>query len=148
MYQDVLRHRVSRSTQRATVLSVVGLVDVNLPELVANTRSPLSAVQVAFAFPYAPMPRRVVRTRDRRNLPQAVFQTAHPALVGTHWFQWLDQPATGRNDGENYNIGLVDVTDQAYAEMVAAAKLTHGRLYEVHNGATPPVTRRARASAN
>jgi hypothetical protein len=73
---------------------------------------------------------------------------SHPAVIGTHWFQWLDQPATGRNDGENYNIGFVDVTDQPYAEMVDAAKLTHGRLYEVHSGSTPPVTRKARASAN
>ncbi len=71
---------------------------------------------------------------------------AHPALVGTHWFQWLDQPATGRNDGENYNIGFVDVTDQPYAEMVAAAKLTHGRLLEVHSGKTPPFSQKPRAS--
>jgi len=71
---------------------------------------------------------------------------AHPALVGTHWFQWLDQPASGRNDGENYNIGFIDVTDQPYAEMVAAAKLTHERVLEVHRGTTPPVDRRAKAS--
>jgi hypothetical protein len=70
---------------------------------------------------------------------------AHPALVGTHWFQWLDQPATGRNDGENYNIGFVAVTDQPYEEMVAAAKLTHDRLLEVHRGKTPPVERKAKA---
>lgn len=71
---------------------------------------------------------------------------AHPALVGTHWFQWLDQPATGRNDGENYNIGFVDVTDQPYVEMVAAAKLTHGRLLDVHSGKTPPFSQKPRAA--
>jgi len=71
---------------------------------------------------------------------------AHPALVGTHWFQWLDQPATGRNDGENYNIGFIDVTDQPYAEMVAAAKLTHGRLRAVHSGKVPPFSQKPRAS--
>ena len=70
---------------------------------------------------------------------------AHPAMVGTHWFQWLDQPATGRNDGENYNIGFVDVTDQPYAELVAAAKLTHDRLLDIHRGNTPPVDRKAKA---
>ena len=70
---------------------------------------------------------------------------AHPALVGTHWFQWLDQPATGRNDGENYNIGFIDVTDRPYDELVAAAKLTHDRLLEVHRGQTPPVDRQAKA---
>jgi hypothetical protein len=71
---------------------------------------------------------------------------AHPALIGTHWFQWLDQPATGRNDGENYNIGFVDVTDQPYAELVAAANLTHGRLLDVHAGRTPPFDQKPRAS--
>jgi len=71
---------------------------------------------------------------------------AHPALVGTHWFQWLDQPATGRNDGENYNIGFVDVTDQPYAELVTAARLTHGRLLEVHSGKAPPFNQKPRPS--
>jgi hypothetical protein len=52
----------------------------------------------------------------------------------------------GRNDGENYNIGFIDVTDRPYAEMVAAAKLTHARLLDVHRGKTPPVDRRPRAS--
>jgi hypothetical protein len=71
---------------------------------------------------------------------------AHPAVIGTHWFQWLDQPVTGRNDGENYNIGFVDVTDQPYPEMVAAAKLTHDRLLEIHSGKIPPTDRRPKAS--
>ena len=71
---------------------------------------------------------------------------AHPALVGTHWFQWLDQPVTGRNDGENYSIGFIDVADRPYAELIAAAKLTHARLLDVHRGKTPPVERRPRAS--
>jgi hypothetical protein len=71
---------------------------------------------------------------------------SHPAVIGTHWFQWLDQPASGRNDGENYNIGFVDVTDQPYAELVAAAKLTHERLLEVHRGTIPPFDRKAKAN--
>ena len=37
---------------------------------------------------------------------------AHPALVGTGYFQWCDQDMTGRGDGENYNCGLIDVTDR------------------------------------
>jgi len=70
---------------------------------------------------------------------------AHPAMIGTHWFQWVDQPATGRNDGENYNIGLVDVTDQPYAELIAAAKATHARLLDVHRGSMRPFDRPPRA---
>lgn len=68
---------------------------------------------------------------------------AHPALIGTHWFQWLDQPATGRMDGENYNIGFLDVTDRPYPELVEAAKLTHRRLFAVHSGKQPPVSQKA-----
>jgi hypothetical protein len=71
---------------------------------------------------------------------------AHPQVIGTHWFQWVDQPATGRPDGENYNIGWVDVTDRPYDELVGAAKVTHGRLLDVHSGRVPPTDRRAKAS--
>ncbi len=54
----------------------------------------------------------------------------HPALVGCHWFQYVDQPLTGRTyDGENYNIGFVTVTDTPYPEMVAAAREVHREAY-------------------
>jgi len=68
---------------------------------------------------------------------------ANPAIIGTHWFQWIDQPPTGRNDGENYNIGFVDVTDRPYNELVNAAKETFRRLFEVHSGREAPVNRQA-----
>jgi hypothetical protein len=70
---------------------------------------------------------------------------SHPAFIGTSWFQWIDQPSTGRGDGENYNIGLVDVTDRPYREMVEAMQATHRRLYAVHAGKEPPFSRKARA---
>lgn len=69
---------------------------------------------------------------------------AHPNLIGTHWFQWWDQPSTGRMDGENYNIGWVDVTDRPYTELVNAARETFGRLLDVHSGKIPPVSRQAK----
>ena len=68
---------------------------------------------------------------------------AHPMLVGTHWFQWWDQPATGRGDGENYNIGWVDVTDRPYEELVNAARATHKRIHDIHSGKIPPTDRQA-----
>lgn len=68
---------------------------------------------------------------------------AIPELIGVHWFEWADEPNTGRNDGENYNIGMVDVTDRPYAELVEALKTTHQRLVAIHSGKEPPVTRRA-----
>lgn len=44
------------------------------------------------------------------------------------------------------NIGFIDVTDQPYPELVAAARLTHSRLLEIHRGTMPPTGRKARAS--
>jgi len=69
---------------------------------------------------------------------------ADPSVVGAHWFEWIDEPSTGRNDGENYNIGMVDVTDRPYRELVDAARTTHSRLMAVHSGKEPAVTRQAR----
>jgi agarase len=54
----------------------------------------------------------------------------HPAFIGCGWFQYFDEPLTGRTyDGENYNIGLLDVTDTPYPEMIEAARLVHAEAY-------------------
>ncbi|MCK7499475.1 MAG: hypothetical protein MZW92_60565 [Comamonadaceae bacterium] len=58
---------------------------------------------------------------------------SNPAIIGTHWFQWMDQPATGRNDGENYNIGFVDVTDRPYGELTSSSKETFNRIFKIHS---------------
>jgi hypothetical protein len=54
----------------------------------------------------------------------------HPSLVGCHWFQYVDEPVTGRSyDGENYNIGFLTVTDTTYPELVAAARAIHQQAF-------------------
>ncbi len=59
----------------------------------------------------------------------------HPAFVGCHWFQYVDEPVTGRvYDGENYNIGFLSVTDTPYPELVAAARSIHKEMYSRRDG--------------
>lgn len=42
-----------------------------------------------------------------------------PQIVGAHWFQYLDQPVTGRLlDGENGHLGLVAITDRPWDDFV------------------------------
>lgn len=54
----------------------------------------------------------------------------HPQIVGTHWFQYQDEPTTGRSyDGENYQIGFLDVADTPYAETIAASRTIGASLY-------------------
>ena len=89
-----------------------------------------------------------VRDQEERGLAYRYYveqAAAFPAFIGSSWFQWVDQPSTGRMDGENYNIGLVDVTDRPYTELIEAMKTTHRRLYEVHAGKTPPYDVKPRA---
>jgi catechol 2,3-dioxygenase-like lactoylglutathione lyase family enzyme len=64
---------------------------------------------------------------------------AHPALIGTHWFQLVDDLPTGRpSDQERLNYGFLNVLDLPYAELVNGARETHRRLYEVKAGLAAP----------
>lgn len=48
---------------------------------------------------------------------------AEPSIVGLHWFQYLDQPVTGRLlDGENGHLGLVAITDRPWQGFVEAVR--------------------------
>jgi len=53
----------------------------------------------------------------------------NPLVVGTHWFQYLDQPLTGRPDGENWAIGFVDVVDSPYEELTKVSRELGSGLY-------------------
>lgn len=63
---------------------------------------------------------------------------ANPNCVGAHWFTLYDQSALGRFDGENYNIGFLDVCHRPYKEMSEAAILSHEGIYDVASGKRPP----------
>ncbi|GMV36053.1 MAG: hypothetical protein AMXMBFR61_05610 [Fimbriimonadales bacterium] len=45
-----------------------------------------------------------------------------PYVIGAHWFQYTDEPTHGREDGEDYNMGLVDIHNQPYNGMIEAVK--------------------------
>jgi hypothetical protein len=59
---------------------------------------------------------------------------ANPYCVGVHWFTMYDQSALGRFDGENYNIGFLDICNRPYDEIGGAAIASHERMYQVADG--------------
>ncbi len=63
---------------------------------------------------------------------------AAPWCVGVHWFTLYDESALGRFDGENWNIGFLDVCNRPYEELCGAARLSHERMYEVALGRVKP----------
>lgn len=58
----------------------------------------------------------------------------NPYIVGTHWFQYGEQALTGRGDGENYRIGLVDALDQPYYTFIKAIREIGYNLYKIRTG--------------
>lgn len=63
---------------------------------------------------------------------------SQPWCVGVHYFTLYDQSALGRFDGENYNIGFLDVCNRAYPELAEAAMTSHERMYAVADGQLEP----------
>ncbi|HEX8592853.1 MAG TPA: beta-galactosidase [Pseudomonas sp.] len=78
----------------------------------------------------------VAREEDRgpayaNFLKQAL---AEPSIVGVHWFQYLDQPVTGRLlDGENGHLGLVGITDLPFQGFVEAVRKSNRQVVTLLN---------------
>jgi hypothetical protein len=82
-----------------------------------------------------------VRTQEDRGKAYRVYledAAANPYCVGAHWFTLYDQSALGRFDGENYNIGFLDVCNRPYLELGRAALASHRAMYSVAAGKQQP----------
>jgi len=56
-------------------------------------------------------------------------------VIGADWFQWHDEPPSGRShDGEDVNFGIVDVDDEPYDALAAAVRETGPVLNSLHAG--------------
>ncbi|MBN2270529.1 MAG: beta-galactosidase [Sedimentisphaerales bacterium] len=76
--------------------------------------------------------RKTMNQQDRADKYKSYVQGAlqNPYIVGTHWFQYKDQATTGRGDGENYQIGFVDICDRPYPEIVEACREVGYGMYD------------------
>ncbi|HON90718.1 MAG TPA: beta-galactosidase [Sedimentisphaerales bacterium] len=76
--------------------------------------------------------RKADNQQDRADKYKRYVQSAlrNPRIVGTHWFQYQDQPTTGRGDGENYQIGFVDICNTPHPEIVQAAREVALSMYQ------------------
>ncbi len=52
---------------------------------------------------------------------------ASPWMVGDQWFEYVDEPAGGRFDGEDSNFGLVSTADVPWSTLVATLTARHAR---------------------
>ncbi len=61
---------------------------------------------------------------------------AFPNVVGAHWFQYWDEPTGGRGDGEDFNMGLVDIHDVPYDKLVAAMTEANAKTTQIHSASS------------
>jgi hypothetical protein len=76
-----------------------------------------------------------VRTQAERayGIMNAIRNFASfPNVVGTHWFQYCDEPLGGREDGEDYNMGLIDLANRPYEEVIEVFRSWNPKLEDIH----------------
>jgi hypothetical protein len=74
-----------------------------------------------------------MKTQTERAAALAAYAKSvrkHPNFVGYHWFQYQDQPASGRTrEGENAEYGLVDIADNPATELINTARHIATHIY-------------------
>ena len=121
-----------------------------IAEIAARTRRPLLIGEFHFGALDRGLPstglRGVGSQRERGIAYRRYVETAaaNPNVIGTHYFILNDQELLGRFDGENYQIGFVDVCHRPYREIVESATRTHEAVYDVAVGEIPPFKGTAR----
>lgn len=82
-----------------------------------------------------------VRTQADRGKAYRIYiedAAANPYCIGTHWFTLYDQSALGRFDGENYQIGFLDICNMPHDPICEAAILSHENIYDIASGDRAP----------
>ena len=76
--------------------------------------------------------KKTANQQDRADKYKSYVRGAlrNPYIVGTHWFQYKDQATTGRGDGENYQIGFIDICDKPYPETIKACREVGYTMYQ------------------
>lgn len=86
---------------------------------------------------FVTLPTQADRADALRNYGRCLLDTSY--VVGAHWFLHADQPAAGRADGEDQNLGLVDVEDRPYEEVTGVLADLHDEAYARLDPATEPL---------
>lgn len=88
---------------------------------------------------------RGVRTQEDRGMAFRYYMeraASHPYCLGAHYFVLNDQPYLGRFDGENFQIGLIDVCCRPYEEFTDMVSVTNAGIYDIVLGKRSPTTER------
>lgn len=57
-----------------------------------------------------------------------------PYATGFHWFEYCDEPAEGRFDGENSNYGVINIKDEPWEILVKKMTEVNNKIEVIHQG--------------
>ncbi len=117
-----------------------------LRKLYAATGKPVLLTEFSFKAADSGLPNnrgagKAVATQSDRAVYFDRYVTAlaqMPFLAGFHWFEYCDEPAEGRFDGENSNYGLVNIQDEPWTVLVERMRQVNAHLEETHQHAGKP----------
>ena len=78
----------------------------------------------------------VMTQKDRGLAYQVYYERSMKSqyFVGSHFFQYNDQATLGRFDGENTQIGFVDVCNKPYDTFINEVRSTNASIYDMADG--------------
>jgi hypothetical protein len=111
-----------------------------LQQLSESTRLPVLVSEFSFTAADAKLPNKnsgappLKTQRDRALHYEAFARTlaAAPYVIGFHWFQWADQPVSGRPDGSSANFGIVNIKDEPWPALAESMERTNPTLDAIH----------------
>jgi hypothetical protein len=136
------RHAFEAAAEYCDVISI-NHYDYNIADFkeTAGLDRPLIIGEFHYGALDRGMPHPGLRSTSSQNQRARVYKhfvdqaLVNEFVVGTHWFQYLDQLYTGRSDGENYQIGFVDICDRPHKEMIDASREISSYMYNYrHKG--------------
>lgn len=108
--------------------------DPTLQNVYAVVKKPLLVMEYSFRAADAGVPNswppiyptyadQAARTEAATDYLHRLY--AMPWMVGDHWFEYVDEPAGGRFDGEDSNFGLVNTADVPWTALVDRLTALH-----------------------
>ncbi len=103
--------------------------EIDVPILIGEFSTGNNMVQTPFRYEGELSPRPEHRTEGLERYLQSAF--SHPMIVGAHFFQYRDQPLTGRADGEAGTRGFINATDTPHFDMIQTNRRLAYELYRI-----------------
>lgn len=116
--------------------------DVNM--VYENTGKPVIVGEYHFGSTDRGLPATGIKSgRDQQQRAVAIRYylenaIANPYCVGVHYFQLYDQCILGRPDGEDYQIGVLDICSMEHREVADTFRDIHSKMYGLLLGQETP----------